>query len=435
MHKKRRGLLASFFCMECQSLSDRVIVVGGGPAGMMAAGRAAECGADVLLIEKTPRLGNKLRLIGGGRGNVTHAGDAQSIAAHLGPNGDWCLAALQRFGPRELIAFLRERDVPIVIEPDGRVFPATRNAHTVLAALGAWCLAHSVTFRYRSPVNAIEVVQGCVTGVAVDDRTIGAAAVVLATGGVSYPATGSTGDGFRLAESLGHRVIPPAPGLVPLVATDAWIPDLAGVGLADVALVAAQRRQILAVMRGDLLFTVYGLSGPAALDLSSSISRDFQRGAIQLKIDLLPDVTSQSLDEDLRLAFQVAGRSHLGSLLQGRAPAAVIRVVQRLACVGPSKPVAELSAADRLRVVDVLKGLPVTLVATRPIQEAMVTLGGVATAEIDPHTMGSRLARGLFFAGELIDIAGSTGGYNLQAAFATGRLAGEVAAGATGVHP
>lgn len=434
MSIKRRGLLASFFCMECDSLADRVIVVGGGPAGMMAAGRAAECGADVLLIEKTPHLGNKLRLTGGGRGNVTHADNARSIAAHLGPNGDYCLPALERFGPRELIAFLRERDVPIVIEPDGRVFPATRNAHTVLAALRAWCLAHKVTFRYRSPVSALDVVAGCVAGVAVDDRMIGAAAIVLATGGVSYPTTGSTGDGYRLAESLGHRVIPPAPGLVPLVASDAWIPDLAGVGLADVALSAVQRRQLLAGTRGDLLFTAYGLSGPAALDLSSAISRDLVRGAIQLKIDLLPDVTPQLLDEDLRIAFQAAGGSHLGSLLQGKAPAAVIRVVERLACVRPDRRAAELGAADRLRIVDVLKGLAVTLVATRPIQEAMVTLGGVATDEIDPHTMESRLLRGLYFAGELIDIAGASGGYNLQAAFATGRLAGEAAAGAIGAH-
>ncbi len=416
-------------------MPDRVIVVGGGPAGMMAAGRAAECGADVLLIEKTPRLGNKLRLTGGGRGNVTHAGDARSIATHLGPNGGFGLAALQRFGPRELIAFLRERDVPIVIEPDGRVFPATRNAHTVLAALRAWCLEHKVTFRYRSPVSVVNVVEGGVMGVTVDDLTIGASAIVLATGGVSYPTTGSTGDGYRMAESLGHRVIPPAPGLVPLVASDAWIPDLAGVGLADVVLTAVQRQRPLAVTRGDLLFTAYGLSGPAALDLSSSISRDFSRGAIQLKIDLLPEATPQQLDEDLTVAFQAAGRSHLAPLLQGKAPAAVIRVVERLACVRPDRRVAELGAKDRLRVVDVLKGLPVTLVATRPIQEAMVTLGGVATDEIDPHTMGSRLVRGLYLAGELIDIAGATGGYNLQAAFATGRLAGEAAAGATEVHP
>lgn len=416
-------------------MSDRVIVVGGGPAGMMAAGRAAECGADVLLIEKTPRLGNKLRLTGGGRGNVTHAGDARTIAAHLGPNGDFCLPALERFGPRELIAFLRERDVPIVIEPDGRVFPAARNAHTVLAALRAWCLAHHATFRYRSPVSAVNVAAGSVVGVAVDDRTIGAAAVVLATGGISYPTTGSTGDGYRLAESLGHHVVPPAPGLVPLVASDAWIPGLAGVALADVALAAVQRRQFLATTRGDVLFTPYGLSGPAALDLSSSISRDLVRGAIQLKIDLLPDVTPQLLDEDLRVAFQAAGGAHLGSLLQGKAPAAVIRVVERLACVRPDRRVAELGAADRLRIVDVLKGLPVTLVATRPIQEAMVTLGGVATDEIEPHTMASRLVHRLYLAGELIDIAGVTGGYNLQAAFATGRLAGEAAAGATGAHP
>ncbi|MFO7698372.1 MAG: NAD(P)/FAD-dependent oxidoreductase [Anaerolineae bacterium] len=409
-------------------MSDRVIIVGGGPAGLMAAGRAAESGAQVLLIEKTPRLGNKLRLTGGGRGNVTHAGDACSIAAHLGPNGSVLLPALQCFGPRELIAFLREHDVPVVIEPDGRVFPSSRNAHTVLAALRAWCLAQRVTFRYRSPVSAVALADGDVTGIVVDDLTITAGAVVLATGGMSYPNTGSTGDGYLMAERLGHRIVPAAPGLVPLVASDAWVPALAGVSLTDVGLHALHGEHPLTAGRGDILFTSYGLSGPAVLDLSSAISRAFERGAVRLLIDLAPDTTTEALDEALQRAFRVAGRSSLNSVLQGQAPASVIVVLQRLACIEPGRPVAELSAADRHRVVSLLKGLKLHLVATRPLQEAMVTLGGVATEEIEPLTMASKLVHGLYFAGELIDVAGDSGGYNLQAAFSTGRLAGESAA-------
>jgi predicted Rossmann fold flavoprotein len=428
MHVKRRDSLASFCSVERISLSDRVIVVGGGPAGLMAAGRAAETGAQVLLIEKTSRLGNKLRLTGGGRGNVTHAGDARSHAAHLGPNADLLLPALLHFGPLELIAFLRERDVPVVIEPDGRVFPATRNAHSVLAALRAWCLALNVTFRYRSPVGTIARNDDRVTGVVIDRLTIGGGAVVLATGGMSYPDTGSTGDGYILAERLGHRVVPPAPGLVPLVAADTWVPSMAGVSVRDVVLMARQNQRVLGQIRGDLLFTSYGISGPAALDLSSAISRAFERGALLLQIDLVPDTAVDALDSELQRAFQATGRSSLGAILQGRAPAALIAVVCRLAGLEVARSVAELSAAQRRRIVHVLKSLDMHLVSTRPLQEGMVTLGGVATDEIDPQTMGSILVHGLYLAGEVIDIAGESGGYNLQAAFASGRLAGESAA-------
>ncbi|MHB1318007.1 MAG: BaiN/RdsA family NAD(P)/FAD-dependent oxidoreductase [Anaerolineae bacterium] len=415
-------------------MSDRVIIVGGGPAGMMAAGRAAEAGAQALLIEKTPRLGNKLRLTGGGRGNVTHVGDARSIAAHLGPNGVAVLPALERFGPLELISFMRERDVPVVIEPDGRVFPASRNAHTIVAALRAWCLAQHVTFRYRSPVSAIAVGEGHATGVEVDDLTITAGAVVLATGGMSYPNTGSTGDGYSIAERLGHRIEPPAPGLVPLVASDPWIPALAGVSLTDVSLRALEGPRAgrgprtLGLSRGDVLFTSYGISGPAVLDLSSAITRAFERGAVRLQIDLVPDTTTESLDDALQHAFRTAGRNSLAMVLKGQAPASLVTVMHKLACIEHGRPVAELSAADRHRVVEILKALELHLVATRPLQEAMVTVGGVATSEIDPATMASRRVPGLYLAGELIDVAGDSGGYNLQAAFSTGRLAGESAA-------
>lgn len=415
-------------------MSDRVIVVGGGPAGLMAAGHAAETGAQVLLIEKMPRLGSKLRLTGGGRGNVTHVGDARSIAEHLGPHGTFVLPALECFGPRELIAFLRERDTPVVIEPDGRVFPASRNAHTVVTALRSWCLALGVAFRYRSAVGAIVVEEGRTTGVTVDDVTITAGAVILATGGMSYPNTGSTGDGYILAERLGHHVVPPAPGLVPLVASDPWIPSLAGVSLSDVGLRAldgqrsASESLALGQSRGDVLFTSYGVSGPAVLDLSSAMTRAFERGVVRLQIDLAPDTAAEALDAALQHAFRSAGRNSLATVLQGRAPASLIMVLHKLACIQQGRPVAELSAADRRRVVEVLKALELHLVATRPIQEAMVTVGGVDTAEIDPATMASRLVHGLYFAGELIDIAGDSGGYNLQAAFSTGRLAGKSAA-------
>ncbi|NLT72972.1 MAG: aminoacetone oxidase family FAD-binding enzyme [Chloroflexi bacterium] len=409
-------------------MTDRVVVVGGGPAGLMAAGRAAEEGAEVLLVEKTARLGNKLRLTGGGRANISHAGDAQATSAHLGSAGPFLSPGLTRFGPRELMAFFNERAMPTAIELDGRVFPKARNAHMVVAALRSWCLAQHVTFRYRSAVNGICVDDGRVTGVAIDALTIGGGAVVLATGGVSYPNTGSTGDGYRLAEGLGHSVVPPAPGLIPLVCSDTWVAGLAGVSLQDVMLEARQGSASLASERGDVLFTSYGLSGPATLNLSSRIGRLFERGAVAIRIDLAPDTDAGALDAALAQRFRMAGRASLGGVMRDMAPGSLTKVIIQLSGADAARPGAEISAIQRGRMAQLLKGLELHAVATRPIQEAMVTLGGVSTCEIDPETMASRLVRGLFFAGELIDIAGDSGGYNLQAAFTSGWLAGMGAA-------
>jgi len=425
---KRRASLASFSRLERVRLSDRVIIVGGGPAGLMAAGRAAECGATVLLIEKTARLGNKLRLTGGGRGNIAHVGRPTSIVEHLGPTGPRFLPALERFGPQELIAFMEELGVSTMVERDGRVFPSAQGAHGVVIALRSWCLSHGVTFRYRSPVTGLLVDESVACGFAIYDLQIRSLAVILATGWMSYPQTGSTGDGYALAQRVGHRMISPAPGLVPLVASDAWLVSLAGLSLKDVTLTAYQQGKALGQTRGDVVFAPYGLSGPAALDLSSMVSRAFERGAILLSVDLKPDWSAQDIDAALKDAFAQRGRATLVTILQAHLPASLAKIICQLANVPVARPVAELPSATRRDIVSLLKQLEMHLVSTRPLQEAMVTLGGVAVDEIDPLTMGSRLVSGLYFAGELLDVAGETGGYNLQLAFSTGRLAGESAA-------
>jgi predicted Rossmann fold flavoprotein len=409
-------------------LGNRVVVIGGGPAGLMAAGRAAQCGAQVLLIEKTPRLGNKLRMTGGGHGNVGHSGTPQELEQHLGPAGDFLLPALCAFGTQELAAFFQNQGLPLKAATDGRLYPATRNAHSVLTCLKAWCLAGGVGFRYRSQVHNLIAASGAVSAVEVGDHALTAGAVVLATGGASFPSTGSTGDGYRLAQALGHAVIPPAPGLVPLISAADWIVSVAGVSLRDVGLVASQKGRTLARTQGDLLFTPKGLSGPAALNLSSHISRQFAGGAIDLAIDLLPGLLPEELAAQLTDTFVKSGARQLITVLRQWLPSSLCHLVARLAGVDPALRVAQIGAAQRRDMVALLKGLPVRLVGTEPLEDAMVTCGGIALDEIDALTMGSKRVRGLFFAGEVLDIAGDSGGYNLHAAWATGHLAGESAA-------
>ena len=408
-------------------MTQRVVVVGGGPAGLLAAGRAAERGAQVLLVEKMPRLGNKLRMTGHGHGNITHAGDAEKIVQHLGPGGPFIRPALSRFGPRELIAFFQTRDIDTVIEPDGRVLPASRNAHNLVTALRSYCLEHNVTFRYRSQVDCIQTSHSGtprVSGVRVGGTTMSASAVVLATGGLSYPGTGSTGDGYEMARRLGHTIAPLRAGLVAMVAADAWIPDLTGLSLADVALHATQAGRDLATRRGDILFTRDGISGPAALNLSLVLAEAFERGSVRLRIDLLPDRATDSLERDLQYEMQSHGSATVRSLLRRQAPRSLVPVLERMAGVPGERRLAQVSAAERGRIVACLKGLELRLIATRPIDEAMVTLGGVARDEVEPRTMASRLVAGLYLAGEILDVTGETGGYNLQVAFTSGWIAG-----------
>jgi predicted Rossmann fold flavoprotein len=404
------------------------VVVGGGAAGLMAAGRAAEQGARVLLLEKTPRLGNKLRLTGGGRGNITHVGDAQQIAEHLGPNGAFLRGALAQFGPRELAVFFHRQGLPTVVEPDGRVLPASHNAHTVVTTLRRYCLEHGVTFRYHSQVRSVLRGAEGVCGVTVGDIEIAAGAVILATGGLSYPGTGSTGDGYEMARRLGHTIVPPRAGLVALVAADPWIPEVEGLSLRDVALGAWQRSHRLATRRGDVLFTRDGISGPAALNLSLDVAQAFERGRVRLRIDLLPDTPQDTLEADLEREMREHGSASYRSLLRGRVPRSLAAVYERLGGIPGERRLAQVSAAERERTVALLKALELQLVATRPIAEAMVTLGGVACDEIEPMSMASRRVQGLYLAGEILDVAGETGGYNLQAAFTSGWLAGTHAA-------
>ncbi len=411
-------------------MPDRVVVIGGGAAGLMAAGRAAERAARVLLVEKTGRLGQKLALSGGGHGNITHMSDVPSFLEHIDPRKDFLGPALRRFGPREVVAFFEKRGLPIAIEEDGRVFPASRNAHDVVAALRAWCLEGGVQFRFNSPVQEIIVRDGAVCAVkTADGKAISASAVVLAAGGMSYPHTGSSGDGYRLAGALGHTIVPPRPGLVPLVIQEAWCAALRGVSLKGVIGWMEQGGRRLAKAQGDIVFTHFGLSGPLALSLSLHLGEALEAGPVALWLDWVPSLTQEALEEFLMRRAAEAGQGRLANALQAFLPKSLAEALMAECGLAVDLTLGQLRAASRRRLVERLKRCPLTVVGTLPLEQATITLGGVALDEVDPHTMASRRVRGLYLAGELLAVWGDTGGYNLQIAWTTGYVAGEEAAG------
>ena len=409
-------------------MSGRIIIVGGGAAGLIAAGRAGELGADVLLLEKTLRLGNKLRLTGKGRCNLTNDSPIDEFLSHLGPNGAFMRNGLTRFFAPELIDFLAGLGVPTVTERGQRVFPASNNAHDIVRALRRYCLQSGVQFRYRSPVAQVITKEGVVSGVRVADKVIRAERVVLATGGCSYPGTGSTGDGWGLAAELGHTVAPPRPGLVPLVTAGDEAARMEGLSLRNVRASLLEKDRLLASEFGEMLFTSFGVSGPIILTLSMTATDALSRGPLRLVIDLKPALDMGQLDARLQRDLAQLGKGSYRKLLGGLLPRAMVDVFIERSSIPADRWLSQFTAEDRRRAVGLLKSFELTVTGTRPLAEAIITLGGVSPKEIDPRTMASTLVKGLYIAGELIDVAGDTGGYNLQIAFTTGYLAGEHAA-------
>lgn len=417
-------------------MSDRIIVVGAGAAGLMAAGRAAELGARVLVLEKQAKPGLKLGITGKGRCNITNDSSVQDHLAHLGPQGAFMRNAYARFFAPDTIAFFNARGVPTVTERGQRVFPASQRALDVVAALRAYCLEHQVQFRLHSPVDALLVADGAIHGVRVGELTLEAAAVILATGGMSYPRTGSTGDGYRLAAQAGHTIVPPRPGLVPLVLREPEASRLEGLSLRNVRATLYQGTRRLASEFGEMVFTADGVSGPIILTLSMLATDALARGPLRLQLDLKPALDEQELDQRLQRDLVALGHATYGKLLKGLLPRLLIEVFAQRAGIALDTHLSQFSAELRQRTLHLLKAFDWTVVATRPIDEAIITLGGVSTREINPATLASRRVAHLYLAGELLDVAGDTGGYNLQVAFTTGYLAGESACRAVAAaHP
>jgi hypothetical protein len=411
----------------------QVIVVGGGAAGLMAAGQAAEGGARTMLLEKMNRPGRKLRITGKGRCNLTNIAPLPEFVAHFRPNGRFLRHAFHRFFSPDLLAFFEELNVGTVTERGGRVFPVSDQARDVVGALLRWIKERGVTLRTGLAVEKLLLEGQRVVGVQdIAGQTYRADAVILATGGASYPGTGSTGDGYRLAEAIGHTIVPIRPALVPLETAGDTTLRLQGLSLRNVAVrVWVDGKKRLEAF-GEMLFTHFGVSGPIILSLSGEVVDALGRGeSVTLSIDLKPALDERKLDARLLRDLDAHGKRQFRTLLKELLPSKLIPVCLFLTGISPHKMGHQITAQERKRLRRWLKDFRLDVTGHRPLREAIITAGGVATREVDPRTMASRLvpAGGLFFAGELLDIDADTGGYNLQAAFSTGWVAGRAAAG------
>lgn len=399
---------------------------------MMAAGRAAECGADAVLLEKGPKLARKLRISGKGRGNITNTADLNEFIEAFAPNGKFLYGAFSRFFRDDLLDLLRRYGVETKVERGGRVFPESDRAADVADALQRWMESVGVRIKTSFTAKSIAVADGKVAGIEVYGGRMSAEAIVIATGGASYPKTGSTGDGYAMAREAGHTIIAPEPALSAMVTKEDWVSDLQGLSLKNVeaSLLAEQSSGAqptkIASEFGEMLFTHFGVSGPIILTLSRAARSYLKSGSVVVSIDLKPALSEEQLHAKLIREFAQA--KHFANYLRGLLPRLLADVFAYLTGIDPAKPVNTITSEERTRIVRTLKDLRVTATRLGPLEEAIVTAGGVPISEIDPKTMMSKLVDGLFFAGEVIDIDAETGGFNLQAAFSTGCVAGEAAA-------
>lgn len=408
----------------------RVTVIGGGASGLMAARRAAELGAKVVLLEKTGRPGNKLRISGKGRCNLTNDGDIDDFIANFGAHGKFLRNAFSRFFNRDLIDFFETRGVRLVTERGGRIFPLSGDADEIADCLIRSLKELEVEIRNNYPVRRIAVKDHRACGtIGEGGIELAADKVIVAAGGSSYPQTGSTGDGYRWAAELGHHVITPIPALVPLEVAEDQAREMAGLTLKNIEVKAYLRGRKFQEIFGDLLFTHFGVSGPVILKISREIVERLDRGPIQLAINFKPALNRDKLDARLLRELDENGDMLIKNILKHLLPYSAIPVfLKRLRWSGEERG-CSITRGQRADLLELLSDFRLTVTRSRPLAEAIVTAGGVEVKEIDPRTMESRIVRDLYFCGEVIDIDANTGGYNLQAAFTTGWVAGESAAG------
>ncbi len=402
----------------------RVIVIGGGAAGLMAAGQAAKAGARVVLLERNERLGKKLVITGKGRCNVTNDADLNTLIRNIPGNGRFLYSAFTAFSSQDLQDFLRQHGVALKVERGNRVFPESDRSFDVVDGFRRFLEQQRVQVKLHSRVEGLLVADGQIGGVRVNGQEMSADAVIICAGGASYPATGSTGDGFQLARDVGHTIVEPRPALVPLETKEDWPRELQGLALKNVNLTLYQNGKELGSEFGEMLFTHFGISGPMVLSLSRLVTHSKKQGPVVASINLKPALSEQQLDQRLQRDFEKFARKQLKNSLDELLPQRLIPVVINQAGLDPEKPTNQITKEERQELQRVLTDLSMTIRGTRPLTEAIVTAGGVSTKEVNPKTMESKLVQGLFFAGEVMDVDGFTGGFNLQAAFSTGYIAG-----------
>ncbi|MBQ7117131.1 MAG: NAD(P)/FAD-dependent oxidoreductase [Clostridia bacterium] len=408
-------------------MADKVIVIGAGAAGLMASGVASERGKEVTLIERNDKPARKVMITGKGRCNVTNNCNLiNDLIANVPTNGRFLYSAFSRFMPTDTIDFFEDMGVPLKVERGDRVFPESDKASDIVDALNRFS-QDSDAVRIKGTVKELILEDASVKGVVLEDgREMTADKVIVATGGASYPLTGSTGDGYKFARQAGHTVTDIKPSLVPLVCHEGFCMDLQGLSLRNVEITVFDTECYKEIYKdfGEMLFTHFGVSGPLILSASSHM-KDMRERKYEIHIDLKPALTYEQLDKRIQRDFLENSNKNFINALDALLPKKLVPVIVRLSGIKPSTKVNQITKEMRSKLVNILKDLKVTVLRFRPIEEAIVTSGGISVKEIDPKTMESRLCRGLYFAGEVIDVDAYTGGFNLQIAFSTGRLAGE----------
>lgn len=404
----------------------RVVVIGGGAAGLMAAVIAGREGAKVTLLEKMNYVGKKMGITGKGRCNITNACDMSDFIKNTPGNGKFLYGAYERFTNEDLLQLLHDAGLETKVERGGRVFPASDSALDVRNTFMKLMKHYGVDVHLEEPVKKLLVDDGVVTGVVTDKETYHADAVVIATGGKSYPATGSTGDGYILAAQVGHKITDIRPSLVPIVTEESWVKDLMGLSLRNVELSVVAKNKVQAKMFGEMMFTHFGVTGPIVLSLSHTVGKLMRKkniGTIGIDINLKPALSPETLDKRLQKDFDLYSKKQLINGMKDLLPSRLIPLIIELAGIDPQKPINQISKEERQQIGYMLQHMPLTVKGLRPVEEAIVTAGGISLKEFNPKTMESKLVKGLYGAGEVLDIDAFTGGYNLQAAFSTGFVA------------
>lgn len=404
-----------------------IIVIGGGAAGMMAALTAAGQGAQVTLLERNPKVGRKLYITGKGRCNLTNDCPAGEVLANIPHNSRFLTSAITRFPPSAVKEYFTGLGVPLKTERGNRVFPVSDKASDIIDAL-FMALRRARVSIVEDRAEHILVRDGAVCGVKTEHSLYHGDCVILATGGCSYPLTGSTGDGYAMAGELGHTILPPKPSLIPLVAAEDDCRRMQGLSLRNVSVkIKNQKNKVIFQEQGEFIFTHFGFSGPLILSASAHM-RDFEGDHYTLLVDLKPALDEQTLDARLVREFADNANRAFHNVLDKLAPRLLVPILAERSGIPPETPVHSVTKGQRRQLVELLKGLKFDIIGPRPVEEAVVTSGGVKVSEVDPKTMGSKLVQGLYLAGELLDVDAYTGGFNLQIAWSTGHAAGMSAA-------
>ena len=399
-----------------------LVVIGGGPAGMMCAYQAAERGVDVILLDPNNQLGRKLRITGKGRCNVTNECDVKQFMANIPGDGRFLYSAVNRFSPTDVINFFESRGLELKTERGNRVFPVSDNANDVAGCL-VQLLRRAGVKTMQTTATALLVEDGAVCGVKTQDAQINCRAVAVCTGGLSYPLTGSKGAGYKFASAVGHTIMPTRPSLVPLESSDEYCAEMQGFALKNVTLSAFEDDRLIYRELGEMLFTHFGVSGPLVLSASAHM-RNMGKAAYRIEIDLKPALDEKKLDARILRDFDKYSNREFCNALGDLAGRTMIPVLVELSGIPADTKVNTITREQRMKLLKLFKAFPVTISGTRPIDEAIVTAGGVSTKEINPRTMESKLVSGLYFAGEVLDLDAYTGGFNLQIAWSTGFVAG-----------